>query len=58
MKQVPVLLSLIHTCTKKSRASKRIRKSAKYKLREGICSKKMESLKKKRGDQQRKFRCS
>jgi hypothetical protein len=29
-----------------------IRKGARYKLREGICSNKMESLKKKGGDQQ------
>jgi hypothetical protein len=38
--------------TKKSNASQRIRKGAKYKLREGICSNKMESLERKRGDQQ------
>jgi hypothetical protein len=41
---------LIHT--KKSKASQRIRKGAKYKLREGICSNKMESLKIKGRDQQ------
>ena len=34
--------------TKKSKASQRIRKGAKYKLREGICSNKMESLERKK----------
>jgi len=36
---------------KKSRASQRIRKSGKYKLRGGICSNKMESFEKKRDQQ-------